>query len=165
MRNGFKYVVAIGLATGVHGAASAAGPVVDVVVARANGRFGAEASLGLRLGLLGFSITPSVGAFARRSADERYVEEPDPAGGTRCRDSRDGDLDRDIFCENADLTPFGRIEATFAIPLIAEVGAGVRVSEHETLPYATAAMPFFPGVKLKGNVGDGYYALGLRVGF
>lgn len=164
MRNWKKTVIGCGVAFGAHGVA-AAGPVVDVGIARSAGRFGAEASLGLRLGLLGFAITPSVGAFARRSADNRYVEEPDPAGGTRCRDSRNGDLDRDLFCENANLTPFGRVEATFAIPLVAEVGAGVRMSKSETMPYATAAMPFFPGVKLKGNVGDGYYALGLRVGF
>lgn len=158
-----KAMLAAGL--GVGAAQGASAQVIDAGIAQAEGRWGVEGALGVRLGGLGFAITPSVGLFAHRGDDDRYMEEPDPAGGTQCRDTRDGDLDRDFYCENADFKPFGRVEATFAIPLIAEVGAGVRVSEAQTVPYATVAMPIFPMVKLKGNLGDGYGALGLRVGF
>jgi len=161
---GMKAVLAAGMMFGTAQAASAQGLVIDAAAARAEGRWGVEASVGYRIGGLGFAVTPSVGAFATRSDNNRYVEEPDPNGGTQCRDTQGGDLDRDFRCENADFRPFGRVEATFAIPLIAELGAGVRVSEHKTTPYGTVAMPFLPMVKLKGNVGKDYIALGLRVG-
>lgn len=160
-----KAVLAAGIGLGASQAASAQGLVVDAAGARAEGRWGVEGSVGYRIGTLGFAITPSIGAFVTSSGEERYLEEPDPAGGTRCRDSEDGDIVRDYRCENAEFRPFGRIEATFAIPLVAEVGAGVRISEGLTTPYATAAMPIFPMAKLKANVGDDYYALGLRIGF
>lgn len=150
---------------GASEAASAQGLVVDAVGASVEGQTGVEGTVGYRIGILGFALTPSVGAFATRSDDMRYIEEPDPAGGTRCRDSQDGDIDHDLRCENADLRLIGRVEATYTVPLIAEAGVGVRLSKGGTKPYATAAVPIFPMAKLKGNVGDGYYALGLRVGF
>jgi len=139
--------------------------VLDAAGARVQGQNGIEGTVGYRVGILGFSITPSVGAFATRSDEDRFLEEPDPAGGTRCRDSRDGDIVRDIRCENADLRLIGRLEATFALPLIAEAGLGVRVSKGDTTPYATVAVPIFPLAKLKANGSKDYLALGVRVGF
>ncbi|HWH21877.1 MAG TPA: hypothetical protein VNT25_01105 [Allosphingosinicella sp.] len=158
---------ALGLAAacGASQAASAQGLVADAAAARVQGQFGAEGTLGYRIGILGFSITPSVGAFATRSDEERFLEEPDPVGGTRCRDSQGGEIVHDIRCENADLQLIGRVEATYAIPLLAEAGLGLRVSRGGTAPYATAALPVFPLAKLKANVGEDYLALGLRVGF
>jgi hypothetical protein len=153
------------LGLGITQAAWAQGLVLDAAGASVQGQTGVEGTVGYRMGILGLSITPSIGAFATRSDEDRYLKEPDPAGGTRCRDTRDGDLDHDLRCQNADLRLIGRVEATYAIPLIAEAGVGVRVTKGDTTPYATVAMPLFPMAKLKGNVGDGYYALGLRLGF
>lgn len=160
-----KALLAAGMALGLSQGASAQGLVVDAAGARAQGQWGVEGTVGYRIGILGFAITPSVGAFATRSDEERFLEEPDPAGGTRCRDSEDGDVVHDIRCENADLQLIGRVEATYAIPLFAEAGVGVRISEAATTPYATVAMPVFPLVRVKGNVGKNYFALGLRAGF
>ncbi|HEX8214281.1 MAG TPA: hypothetical protein VF582_02285 [Allosphingosinicella sp.] len=152
-------------ALGVSPAASAQGLVLDAAAARVHGQNGVEGSVGYRIPIFLFTVTPSVGAFATRSDDERFLEEPDPAGGTRCRDSRDGDIVRDIRCENADLRLIGRVEATYALPLIAEAGLGVRISKGDTIPYATVAVPIFPMAKLRANAGKDYLALGVRVGF
>lgn len=165
MKIWMKLALATAMGFGAAQAASAQGLVLDAGAARAEGRWGLEGSVGYRIGGLGFAVTPSVGAFATKSDDEnRFVEEPDPDGGTQCRDTRDNDIVRSFRCENGDFRPFGRVEATFAIPLIAEAGIGVRVSEASTTPYGTVAMPIFPMAKLKGNVGKDYVALGLRVG-
>jgi hypothetical protein len=59
--------------------------------------------------------------------------------------------------------PYGRVEATYAIPLVATVGAGVRVGS-DLRPYGTVAVPLLPAISLKGNAGPHYYALGLRLG-
>jgi hypothetical protein len=160
-----KALLAAGIAITASGAASAQGLVADAAGARVKGQNGIEGTVGYRIGMLGFAVTPSIGAFATRGDEERYLEEPDPAGGTRCRDSRDGDIVRDIRCENADLQLIGRLEATYALPLLAEAGLGVRISRGDTAPYATVAMPIFPMAKLKGNIGKDYLALGLRVSF
>ena len=160
-----RALLAAGLAMGAAGTASAQGIVLDAAGARLHGQNGIEATAGYRIGLLGFSITPSVGAFATRTDQERFLEETDPAGGTRCRDSEGGGLVHDLRCENADLQLIGRVEATYAIPLIAEAGLGVRIAEGDTRPYATAAVPILPMAKLKGNFGKDYIALGVRVGF
>ena len=165
MKMWMRAAVAAAFFVGGSQAASAQGVVVDAGGARAEGRWGLEGSVGYRIGGLGLAVTPSVGAFATKSDDEnRFAEEPDPAGGTRCRDTRDNDIVRDFRCENAVFRPFGRVEATFAIPLIAEAGLGVRVSEASTTPYGTVAMPIFPMAKLKGNIGKNYVGLGLRLG-
>ncbi|HWH18492.1 MAG TPA: hypothetical protein VNT77_09210 [Allosphingosinicella sp.] len=165
MKAWIKAALAAGIALGVSEGAFAQGLVLDAAGARVHDQWGVEGSVGYRMGFLGFSVTPSIGAFATRSDEERYLEEPDPQGGTRCRDSRDGDVVHDLRCENADLRLIGRVEATYAIPLIAEAGLGVRVTRGDTTPYATVAMPTFPMAKLKGNLGEDYVALGLRVGF
>lgn len=160
-----KIGIVLTLAAGSTGTAYAQSLVVDAAGARAHGQNGIEGTVGYRMGILGFSITPSIGAFATRSDEERFLEEPDPDGGTRCRDSRDGDLVHDLRCENTDFRLIGRVEATYAIPLLAEAGLGIRITKGATTPYATVAMPIFPMAKLKGNFGEDYMALGLRVGF
>ena len=58
---------------------------------------------------------------------------------------------------------YGKVEATYSVPLIATLGVGVRASEDDTTPYGTVALPIAPLLSLKGNVGDGYYALGLKL--
>lgn len=67
------------------------------------------------------------------------------------------------FVADGDTRVVGKVEATYAIPLLATIGGGVRVGEGDTTPYATVALPLLPLVDLKGNVGDGYYALGLKL--
>lgn len=70
-----------------------------------------------------------------------------------------------VHLRDGDVQPYGRVEATYSIPLSATIGAGVRVSEDEVRPYATLAMPLFPKLRAKANVGPAYYALGLTLGY
>lgn len=164
MKNLTRLALAGAIAVAASDGASAQGLVVDAAGARVADQWGVEGTIGYRMGILGFAVTPSIGAFATRSDEDRYLEEPDPDGGTRCRDTEEGDIDHDLRCENADLRLIGRVEATYAIPLVAEAGLGVRVTKGDTSPYATVAMPIFPMAKLKGNLGKDYMALGLRIG-
>lgn len=66
--------------------------------------------------------------------------------------------------DDSDVKAYGRVEATYTFPLLAEVGAGVRFSSDKARPYATVSLPFIPTMRLKANVGPKYYALGLSFG-
>jgi len=57
--------------------------------------------------------------------------------------------------------PFAKAEATVSIPTIAELGAGARISGDRTRVYGTAAFDLLPKLKLKGNLGDKYAAIGI----
>ena len=70
-----------------------------------------------------------------------------------------------VHLRNGDVHPYGRVEASYTIPLSATLGAGVRISEDNVRPYATVALPLFPMLRAKANVGPRYYALGLTVGY
>lgn len=60
--------------------------------------------------------------------------------------------------------PYGKVEATYSFASV-EVGGGARFSSEKVRPYGTIGMTVSPKVKLKGNVGDRYYALGIRADF
>lgn len=70
-----------------------------------------------------------------------------------------------VYLRDGDTKLYGRVEATYTIPLSATIGAGVRVSGDNTRPYATLAMPLFPKLRAKANVGPKYYAVGLTLGY
>jgi hypothetical protein len=46
-----------------------------------------------------------------------------------------------------------------------EVGAGARLISDHLRAYGTASLPLAPMVRLKGNLGDGYGAVGLNLRF
>jgi hypothetical protein len=70
-----------------------------------------------------------------------------------------------VYLRDGDTKLYGRIEAAYTIPLSATIGAGARVSGDDIRPYATLAMPIFPKVRAKANVGPKYYAVGLTLGY
>jgi hypothetical protein len=70
-----------------------------------------------------------------------------------------------VYLRDGDAKLYGRVEATYSVPAFATIGAGVRFSGDNTRPYATIAMPIIPKVKVKGNVGPKYYAVGLTLGY
>jgi hypothetical protein len=145
-------------------APAAAGPVAEGNFARADGRWGAELGIGYGFGTAGFTIRPMVGALVYRSGSDRYREVA-AAGGTDCRDTRSGALVRDWRCENLGARAYGRVEATYAIPLFGEVGVGGRYSGDRIRPYGTAAFSVLPKVRLKANGGPDYAAAGLSLRF
>lgn len=141
-----------------------AGVALEANGARADGRWGGELGIGYSLGLDGFSFTPIVGGFVYQGDNDRFYMD-DNGGNPRCRDSLNGQYAADSECDNTVVRAYGKVEATYSISLGPELGGGVRVSKGNMAPYGTLAFPLAPMVKLKGNVGDGYYALGLRARF
>lgn len=136
--------------------------VLEANGARAEGEWGGELGAGYSLGAAGFRLTPAAGVFLYQGDNDRYYQD-DNGGNPRCRDSRDGQYARDSKCDNTAVKPYGRVEATYSIPLTATVGAGVRISD-DVRPYGTVAFPLAPTLSVKGNAGPHYFALGLRVG-
>lgn len=70
-----------------------------------------------------------------------------------------------VYLRDGDTKLYGRVEATYSLPVSATIGAGVRFSGDNTRPYATVAMPILPKLRAKGNVGPKYYAIGLTLGY
>ena len=62
-------------------------------------------------------------------------------------------------------TVFGQVEGGYSIPALARVGIGARFISGDVKAYGTVALPIAPAVHIKGDAGDGYYALGLTLGF
>jgi len=131
--------------------------------ARADGRWGGELGIGYSIGVGGFSLTPSVGALIYFEDNGRYYRD-DNGGNDRCRDYDTGQYADDELCNNTQLKPYGRVEATYTFPFVATLGAGFRIG-NDIRPYGTFAIPVAPKVRLKGNGGPHYYALGLSLKF
>jgi hypothetical protein len=70
-----------------------------------------------------------------------------------------------VYLHDGDAKLYGRVEATYSLPAFATIGAGVRFSGDNSRPYATIAMPVIPKLRVKGNVGPKYYAVGLTLGY
>lgn len=159
-----KFVVAA-LAAALSTAAvpAAAQITAEANGARADAQWGGELGLGYGIGAAGFKLTPMIGALIYAGENDRYFQD-DNGGNPRCRDGETGRYAKSSLCDNTAVNIYGKVEATYSIPLVATIGAGIRFSERDTTPYGTVAFPITPGLKVKGNVGDGYYALGLRLG-
>ncbi|HEY1124264.1 MAG TPA: hypothetical protein VGE65_01415 [Sphingobium sp.] len=69
-----------------------------------------------------------------------------------------------LFIRDGDTKVYGRVEAAYTLPAALTIGVGVRV-EDDTRVYGTVAIPVLPKVAIKGNLGDHYAAIGLKVGF
>lgn len=137
---------------------------VEANGARADHRWGGELGVGYAIPILpGFRITPAVGVLVFKGDNDRYYEDPN-GGNERCRDSQTGRYAKDSLCDNTEFKAYGRVEATYSIPLSLTLGAGARISD-EVKPYGTIAFPLAPKLQIKGNAGDDYYAVGLRFGF
>ncbi len=70
-----------------------------------------------------------------------------------------------VYLRDGGTKLYGRVEATYSVPAVGRIGAGVRFSDDNTRPYATIAMPLVPMLRVKGNVGPKYYAVGLTLGY
>jgi hypothetical protein len=60
---------------------------------------------------------------------------------------------------------YGRVEAAYQIPMSMKIGAGLRITDDHTRAYGTVAYPLLPKLKVKGNLGPKYYAIGLTLGY
>ncbi|WP_230770211.1 hypothetical protein [Sphingomonas sp. Leaf4] len=159
-------LLGIALAAAAFGCAAPASAqvVLEANGARADGRWGGELGVGYDFSILpGLRVTPAVGALIYAEDNGRYYFY-DNGGSEACRDSTNGRYADKELCSNTRLRAYGRVEATYSVPLVATFGVGARISD-EVVPYGTVAFPIAPKINLKGNVGDGYYAAGLRLSF
>ena len=161
-------VVLIGLAVVSLSAASIAqaeGIMVEGNGVRSEGVWGAELGLGYELGAGGFTIRPIGGVLVYQGDNDRYFEDTFDNGQTRCRDSANGEFAEDRLCDNTALKPYGKLEASYTIADGIEFGGGGRYDGGKIRPYGLASFPIAPKVRLHGNVGDEFFALGLRGSF
>ena len=156
---------AILMAGAVFGASPAAAQVsVDASVAKEDGDWGGE--IGANYAVVqsgGFAITPGVGVFVHDDNDPRYFEDEDGAN-SGCRDGRTGDFVKDSKCDDTSVSFYGKVEATYTIPMSLTLGVGARIDD-DVRPYGTVSYPLLPLLNVKGNLGDGYFAAGLQAKF
>ena len=165
MNFAFRGIIATILTIGIATAAHADGVVVEANGARAHGVWGGELGVGYAFEVSGFTLRPMVGGFVYKGDNDRYYKDQLSNGQTRCRDSQTGYFTKDVKCDNTAVKAYGKIEATYTFPMFAEVGAGARFSGDKVRPYGTASFAVAPKIRVKGNIGDQYYALGLRADF
>lgn len=145
--------------------AFANGIMLEANGARAHERWGGELGVGYAFSAGGFSLRPIVGAFIYQGDNDRYEEDTFSNGQTRCRDTTNGQFADKEKCDNTAVKAYGKVEATYSIPMVAEFGGGARFSSDKVRPYGTVAVPLAPRISIRGNAGPKYYALGLKVGF
>ena len=140
------------------------------VALEANGAYadnvwGGELGLAYGIGAGGFTLRPGGGLFLYEGDNDRYYNDDLGNGQSRCRDSTNGLFADDSNCINIAVKAYARLEATYTIPGGPELGVGGRYSGDEIRPYGTISFAIAPRIRLKGNVGDDYYAAGLRFDF
>ena len=156
-------VAALALSSGPM--AHANGIAVEANGARAQSVWGAELGIGYNLSVAGFTLRPIGGAFLYKGDNDRYYNDSFSNGQSRCRDSFTGQFASDGKCDNTAVKAYGKIEATYTLPASIEFGGGARFSSEKVRPYGTASFPLGPKIRVKGNAGDRYYAVGLRADF
>lgn len=137
---------------------------VEANGARAQDRWGGEFGVGYNLHIGPVTVRPIGGVFLHASDNDRFRSETISDGREVCRDHSNGQFADKSNCNDLAAKLYGRIEGTLTV-LAVEVGAGARFSGDRTRAYGTAAMNVLPKVKIKGNLGDRYGAIGLMATF
>ncbi len=141
--------------------ANAATVTAEANVARSEGNWGGELAVGVPViqdG--GFAITPAVGAFFHKRDYDGYYED-----NSQCFRRSDDEQVGDGRCDNSGTKIFGKVEATYTLPMSFTFGLGARLIGNDLRAYGTAAMPLAPFLDGKVNVGDHYVAAGVRAKF
>lgn len=164
-----KKFAAIGLAVialvGAGSPAFANGIAIEANGARAQSEWGGELGVGYNFRLGGLTLRPIAGAFFHDGQNDRYRRDRVSEGQRRCRDLSNGQFVSNGKCDDTSVKFYGKVEGTFTIPMGPEIGVGARFSSDKAKPYGTASFALLPMLRVKGNIGDDYYALGLRADF
>lgn len=158
----------IGLALGslmVATPALAGGVSVEANGARSEGVWGAELGLGYQIDMAGFSLRPLGGVLVYKGDNDRYYEDTFNNGQTRCRDSSNGQFADDRLCDDTALKPYAKLEATYTIAGSLEFGGGGRYDGGSVRPYGLISLPVAPRLRLHGNIGKEFAAIGVRGSF
>ena len=145
--------------------AAAAQIAVEANAAYAEDNWGGELGVLYNLEIGDFTLRPGGGVFLYEGDNDRYYTDELSNGQSRCRDRTNGQFADDSNCINIAARAYARLEATYTIPGSVEIGAGGRYSGDRIRPYATLSAPLGERLRIKGNAGDDYFALGLRADF
>ncbi|RIV81162.1 hypothetical protein D2V17_17960 [Aurantiacibacter xanthus] len=145
--------------------ASAGSVVAEANGARSEGVWGGEVGGGYQIGGYGFALRPMVGTLIYRGDDDRYRMETFSNGQSRCRDLTSGAFASDRKCDDTSFKLYGKLEASFTLPASIEIGAGGRYDGGKVRPYGLVSYPLAPALRVHGNVGEEYLALGVRASF
>ncbi len=145
---------------------AAAQVALEANVARSEGQWGGELGAGYSvISIGGFRITPAVGVFLSDGDDDRYVLD-NAATPPECRRADSGKIVSDKRCDSDSTRLYGRVEATFTLPVAGvSAGTGARLMSGKLRPYGTLAMPLMPLLNVKANAGPKYLAAGLQARF
>ncbi|HUD30241.1 MAG TPA: hypothetical protein VMQ93_15335 [Novosphingobium sp.] len=141
--------------------ATAATVTAEANVARSEGDWGGELAVGVPViqdG--GFAITPAVGAFFHKRDHDGYYDD-----NSQCFRKSDDEQVSDGKCDDSGTKIFGKVEATYKLPMSLAFGVGARFIGDDLRAYGTVAMPLAPFIDVKGNIGDHYLAAGLQAKF
>ncbi|ANK14178.1 hypothetical protein A9D12_07195 [Erythrobacter neustonensis] len=133
--------------------------------ARSEGVWGAELGLGYQVTAGGFSLRPIGGVLVYQGDNERYFTDTFNNGQTRCRDRTNGQFADDRLCDDTALKPYGKLEASYTVAGSLELGGGGRYDGGAVRPYGLVSFPIAPRFRVHGNVGEEFFALGLRGAF
>lgn len=135
---------------------------LEANAAKSEGQWGGEFGVGYSvISIGGFRITPGGGVFVFDRDTTGYAIEAD-----RCRVIETGEAVGDSRCDGTGTKLYGRVEATYTLPLAGvTIGTGGRLFSGKLRPYGTVAVPLLPLVNLKGNAGPKYVAAGLQARF
>jgi len=137
----------------------------EALGARAQGEWGGELGIGYNAQIGPIAIRPIAGVFIHQGDNDRYYEDTFSNGQSRCRDSLNGQFASDSKCVNVGVDWYAKAEVAYVAPTGFELGGGARVSSEKVRPYGTASFRLGPKIKLKGNAGPRYFALGIAAGF
>ncbi|KMS55119.1 hypothetical protein V474_18935 [Novosphingobium barchaimii LL02] len=161
----FRIAAPLGICAGLCALAAASPAAAKVTaeanVARSEGSWGGELAVGVPViedG--GFAITPAVGAFFHKRDHDGFYKDD-----SQCFRSSNDDQVSDGKCDNSGTKIFGKVEATYRLPMSFAVGVGARLIGNDLRAYGTVAMPLLPMIDLKGNIGDHYLAAGVQARF
>ncbi|WP_241490671.1 hypothetical protein [Sphingomonas sanguinis] len=145
--------------------ALADGVMLEANGARAQERWGGELGLGYTFDLGRFRVRPIGGAFIYGDENGRYRNDTISGGRTVCRDYSTGAFADKDRCNSVSVDWYGKAELTYVIPQGMEFGGGARFSADKVRGYGTVAFPIGGDLRLKGSIGDRYYAFGLKAQF
>lgn len=137
----------------------------ELLGARAQSEWGGELGIGYGVQVGPFAIRPIAGAFVHKGDNDRYERDTFSNGQSRCRDYQTGQFASDSKCTNIGVDWYAKAELAYVATSDLELGGGARFSSEKVRPYGTAAIRLNQTVKLKGNAGPHYFALGITGGF
>ncbi len=138
--------------------------VLEANGARAQDRWGGELGLGYAFDIGRISLRPIGGVFIHHDENNPNRTDYFSNGQSRCR-APNGQFTDTSDCAAIAFKGYAKAEALYVFPQGYELGGGARFSSDSVRPYGTLALPVGTKARLKGNVGDRYYALGLKVSF